>query len=279
MWREFARIVRLAVASGLSLALAGAPVGAAEPGASEWAASATSAMRLVTAGGLGAGAYLAGVEIRLQGDGHTYWRHPGDAGVPPEFMFDGSENLSSAVVRYPAPRRFKEGGVDVFGYMRHVIFPLDVTPADPSRPVVLALRLRYAACEKICIPAEGEARLRLTPDSPATEQAPRVQAYSGRVPAPLDRNAAALELAPLEGRKPAWSVTVRRAGGQDADLFAEAPGDWYFDTKKAGDGFRLELAQRPSDARDGKVEVRLTYVAPNGQWETNVSLDAGLPRP
>ena len=44
------------VAQGLSLALAGAPVGAAEPGASEWAASATSAMRLVTAGGLGAGA-------------------------------------------------------------------------------------------------------------------------------------------------------------------------------------------------------------------------------
>ena len=74
-------------------------------------------------------------------------------------------------------------------------------------------------------------------------------------------------------------MTVRPTGGQDVDLFAEAPGDWYFDTKKAGGGFRLELAQRPSDARDGNVEVRLTYVAPNGQWETNVSLDAGLPKP
>ena len=43
--------------------------------------------------------------------------------------------------------------------------------ADPGKPVLLALKLQYAACDKICIPVEAEARLRLEPGAGATHHA------------------------------------------------------------------------------------------------------------
>ena len=50
----------------------------------------------------------AGIEIRLKTGWHTYWRYPGDAGVPPQFDFAGSQNVKSVDVLWPAPQRLPE---------------------------------------------------------------------------------------------------------------------------------------------------------------------------
>jgi len=47
----------------------------------------------------------AGIEIRLDPGWHTYWRYPGESGVPPRFDFTGSENVESVTVLWPAPKR------------------------------------------------------------------------------------------------------------------------------------------------------------------------------
>src|SRR5262245_42839364 len=52
--------------------------------------------------------YLAGVEIVLAEGWKTYWRMPGDAGVPPQFNWDGSTNTAAIDVFYPAPIRLLE---------------------------------------------------------------------------------------------------------------------------------------------------------------------------
>jgi hypothetical protein len=88
-----------------------------------------------------------------------------------------------------------------------------------------------------------------------------------------------ITITPLPGDKPAWMIAISPAPPAGADLFADAPGDWFFDTRPASGGFRLELAQRPSDARDGKVDVTLTHTFANGAWEARISLDAGPPKP
>ena len=50
----------------------------------------------------------AGIEIKLQPGWHTYWRYPGDSGVPPRFDFSGSDNVASVKVLYPAPHLFTD---------------------------------------------------------------------------------------------------------------------------------------------------------------------------
>jgi DsbC/DsbD-like thiol-disulfide interchange protein len=110
------------------------------------------------------GLYQAAIAMRVRPGFKTYWRHPGDSGVPPVFDFSGSQNLGSAVVSYPAPKAFPDGaGGQSYGYSGpEVLFPVFVTAVDPAKPVLLQLKADYAVCEKICIPANGLVQLSLS---------------------------------------------------------------------------------------------------------------------
>ncbi|MFN3889163.1 MAG: protein-disulfide reductase DsbD domain-containing protein [Beijerinckiaceae bacterium] len=274
-------LTRAAMAAAVGAALAGAPAiaqTASEPGASAWAAAPKSRARLVNAGPLSDGAYRAGVEVALDGNALTYWRNPGDAGVPPEFDFSGSTNLASATVAYPAPERHEEDGSEIFGWRRSVIFPLSVQPADATKPVTVALMLRYAACEKICIPSEGRMELTLTPAAAATPQAQRIAQWTSRVPRPAAEAGATFRLDPVAGaKKPSWRVRYSPAES-GSDLFAEGENGWFFDTRAAGDEFKLVLAERPAGA-PSVTSVRLTLRRPSGAVEFSTKLDAGTPTP
>ena len=64
-------------------------------------------------------------------------------------------------------KRLPEGGMTAIGYDRDVILPLRIVPQDPAKPVVLRLKLDYAVCEKLCVPAEAKAELALAGGSSA----------------------------------------------------------------------------------------------------------------
>ena len=245
--------------------------------ASPWVQGEKSQARLLAAGGLGAGRYLAGVEIRLAPKNLTYWKLPGDAGVPPVFSFEGSKNLKSAQPLYPAPRRFPEASGEAFGYMDEVLFPLWVTPEDTTKPVSLALKLDYATCDKICIPARAELRLELTPGAKESPEAGLLRAGLDRTPRPAGDPAAPRPVLTPAAKPNAWHV--RFAGQAPADLFAEGPDDWFFDTKRTAEGFELILAQKPADAPAGPVEVVLTMVVGDRAFEARTPLDVERPKP
>ena len=103
-----------------------------------WDGDARSAARLVAGSQRAAdGALRAGVEIRLKAGWHTYWRYPGDAGVPPKFDFGASQNLRRAVVLWPAPQRIMEAGGSTLGFSSDVIFPIRVEPLDAKNRIFL----------------------------------------------------------------------------------------------------------------------------------------------
>src|SRR6202035_5650489 len=142
----------------VALGVAGAHAGAARAAedVSPWDGDARSATRLIAGTRpSGQGAPLrAGIEIRLKPGWHTYWRYPGDAGVPPRFDFAGSQNVKAVEVLWPAPRRLPEARLATIRYERDVILPLRVTPQDQAKPVTLQIKLDYAICEKLCVPAQ-----------------------------------------------------------------------------------------------------------------------------
>ncbi|MGO9004312.1 MAG: protein-disulfide reductase DsbD domain-containing protein [Beijerinckiaceae bacterium] len=239
-------------------------------------------MRLVAAAGLTRGIYHAAAAIELSPSAITYWRQPGEAGVPPKFSFEASENLGSVEVLYPWPSRLEEGGVEAFGYRGGVVFPIRVTPRDASLPTILKLTLDYAVCATICIPVRASAELLLPQRS--TEAANElVEAAEARVPVlltPPDLVAKATK-APNEGpTKPTWTLLWKDAAGL-ADLFAEAPDGWYFETHKTSDHeFTLVAVEAPADASAKPIEVRLTAVGAGKAYEFAVRLDPvdGKPR-
>jgi len=250
---------------------------AARAQSSPWSASEKSRARLLAAGGLAQGRYLAGVDIRLAAKNLTYWKLPGDAGVPPVFSFEGSKNLASAQPLYPAPRRFPEANGEVFGYMDEVLFPLKVTPVDPAKPVSLALKLDYATCDKICIPAQAVLHLELAPGARVSDEADLLRAWLARTPRPAGDSAAPRVTLTQAQAPNGWHV--RFAGEAPGDLFAQGPEDWYFDTKRTTEGFDLILAQKPADPSDAPVEVTLTMVVGDRAFEARTTLDARRAKP
>jgi len=139
--------------------------------ASDWDAQAHTAARLI-AGSMsktaGTAYVRAGVEIKLDPGWKTYWRVPGDSGMPPTLDFSGSDNVQAVTVLWPAPERFPDGaGGNSIGYLDHVILPLRIAPADTAKRSSLQLKLGYDVCGTMCVPVEANLKLPLSGDGAA----------------------------------------------------------------------------------------------------------------
>src|SRR5213083_1968009 len=127
--------------------------------ASPWQRDGHSAVRLL-AGSRSGAVLLGGIAFQLEPGWKTYWRNPGDSGVPPRFDFSKSDNVEAVTVLWPAPMKFDDGaGGHSFGYKQQVVLPLRIVAKDNDRPVTLRAQISYAVCEKICIPVEAASEL------------------------------------------------------------------------------------------------------------------------
>jgi len=252
-----------------------------------WDGDARSAARLVAGSQPAAdGALRAGLEIRLKSGWHTYWRYPGDAGVPPQFDFGASQNLRRAVVLWPAPKRIVEAGGSTIGYLGDVIFPVRVEPLDAAKPVLLRLKLDYAVCEKLCVPAEAKAELALGKGvfKGSTSRDAVLASAETRVPRMVKLGAGgALAIAAVR-REPGAApprVLVDVAASGAVDLFAEGPtAQWALPLPTKVDGapsghqrFAFELDGLPPGASDRGALLTLTATTPDDAIEVAIRLD------
>src|SRR6202008_3899573 len=127
--------------------------------ASLWQRDTHSAIRLL-AGSRSGAVLLGGIAIQLQPGWKTYWRTPGDSGVPPRFDFSKSDNVEAVTVLWPAPQKFDDGAGGVsLGYKQQVVLPLRIVAKNNDKPVTLRASISYAVCDKICIPVEAASEL------------------------------------------------------------------------------------------------------------------------
>jgi DsbC/DsbD-like thiol-disulfide interchange protein len=97
--------------------------------------------------------HMAGIRIQMAPGWHTYWRQPGDAGIPPQLDWTGSVNFEGAEIVWPVPDRFDQNGLSTLGYSGEVILPLAVTPSGAGE-IGLKGALFLGVCEDVCIPVE-----------------------------------------------------------------------------------------------------------------------------
>ncbi|MBS9479166.1 protein-disulfide reductase DsbD domain-containing protein [Ancylobacter radicis] len=244
--------------------------------ASPWSAPSGTAVRIVAASEKGA--LAGGVEIRLVPGWKTYWRYPGDAGVPPRFDWSGSSNVAHVEMLWPAPVRFDEGGSLSIGYKHDVILPFKVTPRDPGKPVELRLTLDFAVCEKICQPADARVELDV-PAEGAGASSPTLRAAFAAVPRETAMGgvtAPAIESALIEGTGDQRSLRIlaRVSDPASADLFVEGPDEaWALPLPARGltaDGrtvFELPVDGVPSGADIATTPLRFTLTDHAGAVE------------
>lgn len=270
-----------------ALCTAGVAFGAIDASANDdvtaWDGDARSGVRTIAGVRSAGAAYLrAGVEIRLGRGWHTYWRYPGDAGVPPQFSFANSRNVKHVDVLWPAPERKVDSGGTSIGYSGSVVFPLRIVPQETNKPVTLRLRLQYAICEKLCVPVE--ARSELTLASGRASQDGALTTAEGRVPKRLNLGEGdGLSIRSLRheraGNKERAVVDV--AGPAGVDLFVEGPNPhWALPVPTPVTGapagqqrFVFELDGAPAGESYKGALLTLTAVAPGRSIEVATRLD------
>ncbi len=101
------------------------------------------------------GSVMAGLRIDMAEGWKTYWRAPGDAGIPPQFSWAGSKNVGSVAFQWPVPQVFDQTGMRSIGYHGSVTIPVEVFPND-SGEIHLRGAIDIGVCEEICIPVTLE---------------------------------------------------------------------------------------------------------------------------
>jgi DsbC/DsbD-like thiol-disulfide interchange protein len=224
------------------------------------------------------GVWRAGLDITLDKGWKTYWRMPGDAGVPPQFDWSGSRNVKSLAILWPAPTRFTDESGETVGYKERVVFPIDVVAEDRGAPIDLRLDVFLGVCDVICIPVKLDEALLQAP--PSAADASLIAAFAARVPEKVDARAAfRVTRAALaeEGGKPALALRLEGRGfDKDLDIFVEGSDFAYFrEPRPSGDAadIRLQIDGLKDPAKLRGKALTLTMIAGDIRLEQDVTVD------
>jgi DsbC/DsbD-like thiol-disulfide interchange protein len=249
--------------------------------ASPWQEDAHSAVRLL-AGSRSGAVLLGGVALQLKPGWHTYWRTPGDSGVPPRFDFSKSDNVEAVTVLWPAPTKFDDGAGGIsLGYHDQIVLPLRIVAKNAEKPVTLRADVNYAVCEKLCIPVQ--ANLELSFNSVASTEDSALFTALDTVPKPAnvgDPNPLTIRDVKREGKNEVL-VDVVTPDDRGLTLFVEGPTpDWGLPVPKLVDHgppgvkrFAFALDGVPPGVNPEGAALKLTLVGGDRAYEFNINLD------
>jgi DsbC/DsbD-like thiol-disulfide interchange protein len=248
---------------------------------SPWQRDGHSAVRLL-AGSRSGAVLLGGIAFQLQPGWKTYWRTPGDSGVPPRFDFSKSENIEAVTILWPAPTKFDDGaGGHSLGYKNQIVLPLRIVAKNADKPVTLRADINYAVCEKLCIPVEANTELAFA--SVASTEDSALFAALDTVPKPAsigDPNPLTIRDVKRDG-KSSVLVDVATPDAREVSLFVEGPTpDWALPVptllEPSPPGvkrFSFELDGLPPGAKPEGAALKLTLVGGDRAYEFNINLN------
>ncbi|MCF2904727.1 hypothetical protein L0666_06990 [Octadecabacter sp. CECT 8868] len=216
------------------------------------------------------GTHMAGLQLQLADGWKTYWRAPGDGGIPPRFGWQGSQNLTGAAFHWPVPEVFDQNGMRSIGYSQSVVIPVELSVTDDTAPALMRGQVQIGVCDEICVPvllefdtalpadgARDPAIIAALLDRPQTS----VEAGVGDVTCAIDpvenglRVTARVDMPPMAGDE----AVVIEAG--DQQVWVSQPQTWR-------DGDALFARSDMIHVNGGgfalnRSEVRITVIAGN----------------
>ncbi len=231
----------LIVGSVATATFAGVKVSLAAEFSSPWQDSLYARARLIATGYSGTDNNLktanAGVHIEIDPGWKTYWRNPGGSGIPTQASWEGSTNVKSIEVRWPAPKRLIDKYGMTIGYKDEIVLPVKIVPVDAKAPVQLNLELIYAVCKDICLPVNEKMTLLIKPENQSASPFKRKLArYVKKIPKP-SRSSQGLRVRKLDlaGDDKLVTLVFEIENPTDdplVDIFVEGADALFFNTPK-----------------------------------------------
>ncbi|TGQ63644.1 hypothetical protein EN829_030690 [Mesorhizobium sp. M00.F.Ca.ET.186.01.1.1] len=255
----------------LKILLLGAAIGSgialpAAASSSAWYSSEGGKVRLVTSGKPDSAGRIQGVlDIALKPGWKTYWRDPGDAGVPPQLDISASTNVADARLSFPAPQRHDDGYGKWAGYNQPVSLPVVFTLSSARDAAIIDADVFLGICETICIPVQTRLTVDPGSDPDNAEDAELVKRSFAALPGPAKPD---FGINVLPGDHESLVVEASFPGDPAAaDFFVAGEHDYMFGSpsRSEKDGkliFTVPILDRPSTTpTDGGLHYTLTSSA------------------
>ncbi len=187
---------------------------------------------------------LLGFQIELKKGWKTYWRTPGDSGLPPVFEWAGSQNIETAKIKWPRPDGFDSFGLHTWGYSDEILLPIQISVKDPEKPLTANLKVSYGVCEKVCVPIQQEFSVHLkAQQSEQTEHSSIIAQYEDRVPKSLTESTSVNHLRITEqGENLIHVLAHSKTAFSNPDIILEGENGDFFEVRNvqlSGDGLSV----------------------------------------
>jgi len=131
-----------------------------------------------------------GLQLTHQPEWHTYWRNPGDSGLPTQIELKLPAGITAGDVQWPLPHKLKAGNLTNYGYDKTVLLAVPLTVSKQYKPnasqtLDLQVRANWLVCRLECIPQEGDFALRIPVNSSYAPQAAAFDALQAQQPQAL----------------------------------------------------------------------------------------------
>ncbi len=259
------------ISLAMSIGLGGLLAVPANAASSEWFKMIGGEMRLVTAATPNSRTLKAALEIRLKKGWKTYWRSPGESGIPPQFSFVASRNVVDAKVSYPSPSYYTDFDTKIVGYKNRVIFPISVTLGAENTATELDLSAFIGICEEVCVPVQAHLKV-LEPGtaSPTLDVAGTLNDGVRNLPGKASDSFKITSASWTKSNPTELTISgIIPESNNDHEpvLFVEGPDDWYMlpakltglENSKAQ--FSLDISDIPKQANPLATQLRFTLVA------------------
>ncbi len=230
---------------------------------SPWTTMDGGKVRLIAMPSSDGKALQAGLQVVLNEGWKTYWRSPGTSGIPPQVSFLGSQNLVDAKLRFPTPNTIKDIYGTSAGYEKSVTFPIDFKLVQPGQPTTIKANGVLGVCGEICVPVQFS--LALTSRGATGSTFDVIAALNEGTSNLPDPASDMHQINEVRFNREQASLTIKTtvpAGTKEAELFLDAPYNWYLSPVKSVsiDGttatFNVSLASLPKKAKPQKTRLK-----------------------
>jgi DsbC/DsbD-like thiol-disulfide interchange protein len=226
-------------------------------------------MRLISTGQVKAeGKTLVALEIDMPETTKTYWRVPGDTGMPTEFDFAGSEGVDGHTMVWPYPTRDEKPDYLDYAYFGPTVLPIEVTTGGDAPVAELSVVL--GVCSDICIPAQAHFSLPLTDAEPDRANGLRIRQAVAMAPMPWDGTVPFTDIA-YDAEQRQLAVRIAAPEVDAASLIASTPGgEPVFGTPQKSpepDLVLIPILGKADDFDLAGQDIQLTFLTDMGAFE------------
>jgi len=173
-----------------------------------------------------------GLKIEHQPNWHTYWKNPGDSGLPTTLTWSLPEGVIAGDISWPTPKRLPIGPLMNYGYKDTLLLPVAVTvPANfTGDSLDIELRADWLVCKDVCIPESGNFVLKLPARAATTAHSNLFAATQRAQPVVLAQATATASVSSATGAGVDSSLVLRVQGlpaqwqGKALVFYPEIPG-------------------------------------------------------